>query len=219
MEKKVVFYVSFAAALIAFACTLFMGFCQLLAEPGISLQPSNPIGTVTDFMRPIINYPKLLLQFFTADSMFVLSYLVVFVGLFTVVVGRSRTLACIGLGAGILAALLDAIENSFFITYAKMSFNEVPLPDPALPLIYIVASLKWMGVFAAFFVLGLVWPRDNWLGKIVSGLMLLFVLVGVLSIIFPSLVKVSLLILLLGMPLFAWYFWRQARSHYKRKEN
>jgi hypothetical protein len=212
MEKKIVFYVSFAAALIAFSCTLFMGFCMLRAGPCIKLQPSDPSGTVNEFMRPIINNPKLLLQFFTADSMFVLSYLVVFVGLFTVVVGRSRTLACIGLGAGILAALFDAIENSFFITYAKMSLNKVPLPDPALPFIYIVANLKLMGVFAAFFVLGLVWPRDNWLGKIVSGLMLLFVLVGVLSIIFQSLVEVSLLILLLGMPLFAWYFWKQARK-------
>ena len=189
-----------------------MGFCLLLAEPGINLQPSRPIGTVTDFMRPIIKYPKLVLQFFTADSLFVLSYLVVFVGLFTVVVGRSKTFACIGLGAGILAALLDAIENSFFITYALMSLNDVPLPDPALPLIYIVANLKWMGAFAAFFAIGLVWPRDNWLGKIVSGLMLLFVLVGVLSIIFPSLVNVSLSVLLLGMPLFAWYFWRQAKK-------
>jgi hypothetical protein len=212
MEKKTVFYVFFAAALIAFVCSLFMGLCLLLAEPDINLQPSHPINTITDFMRPIINCPKLVLQFFTADSMFVLSYLVVFVGLFTVVVGRSRTIACIGLGAGILAALLDAIENSFFITYALMSLNEGSLPDPALPLIYIVANLKWMGAFAAFFAFGLVWPRDNWLGKIVSGLMLLFVLVGVLSIIFPFLVKVGLALLLFGMPLFAWYFWRQAKK-------
>ncbi|GAI09993.1 unnamed protein product, partial [marine sediment metagenome] len=31
MEKKVVLYVSFVAALIGFACTLFMGFCQIIA--------------------------------------------------------------------------------------------------------------------------------------------------------------------------------------------
>lgn len=142
MEKKIVFYTSFTAALIAFLCALFMGFCLLLAEPCINLQPSHPFGTVSDFVRPINEFPKLVLRFFTADSLFVLSYLMVFVGLFTVVLERSRTIAYVGLGAGILAALLDAIENSFFITYALMALNDGPLTEAALPLIYIVANLN-----------------------------------------------------------------------------
>lgn len=85
METKKVFYIFFAAALIAFVCELFMGYCLLLTELRINFQPSHPIGTVPDFMRPIMKYPKLVLQFFATDSLFVLSYLVVFVGLFTVV--------------------------------------------------------------------------------------------------------------------------------------
>ena len=210
METKKVFYISFAAALIAFVCALFMGYC-LLTGPKINLQPSHPIGTVPDFMRPIIEYPKLVLRFFTADSLFVLSYLVVFVGLFTVVIGRARTFAYIGLGAGILAALLDAIENSLFITYAWVVLKNVPLTEPALPLIYIIANLKWMGAFAAFLVFGLVWPRDEWLGWVVSSLMLLLVLIGVLGIYFPGLVRICASLLPLGMLLFAWYFWKQAR--------
>ena len=212
METKKVFYIFFAAALIAFVCELFMGYCLLLTEFRINFQPSHPIGTVPDFMRPIMKYPKLVLQFFAADSLFVLSYLVVFVGLFTVVIRRSRTFAYIGLGAGILTALLDAIENSFFITYASMVLKNVPLIEPALPLIYIIANLKWMGVFAAFFVFGLVWPRDEWLGWVVSSLMLLLVLIGVLGIYFPSLVQICALFLLPGMLLFAWYFWKQTRK-------
>lgn len=212
METKKVFYISFVAALIAFVCALFMGYCLLFTENGTNLQPSHPPGTVSDFMRPIIEHPKLVLRFFTADSLFVLSYLVVFVGLFTVVIGRSRTFAYIGLGAGILAALLDAIENSFFITYASMALKNVPLTEPALPLIYIIANLKWMGAFAAFFVFGLVWPRDEWLGWVVSSLMLLFVLIGVLGIYFPGLVLTCASFLLFGMLLFSWYFWKQARK-------
>lgn len=51
METRIVFYISFAAAFIAFVCALFMGFCLLLAGPGINLQPSHPLGTVTDFIR------------------------------------------------------------------------------------------------------------------------------------------------------------------------
>jgi hypothetical protein len=211
METKKVFYISFAAALIAFVCALFMLFC-LITEPSINLQPSYPIGTVPDFTRPIIEYPKLVLRFFTADSLFVLSYLVVFVGLFTVVVGRSRTFAYIGLGAGILAALLDAIENSFFITYASMVLKNAPLIEPALPLIYIIANLKLMGTFAAFLVFGLVWPRDEWLGWVVSSWMLVLVLIGVLGIYFPCLVRIGASFLLPVMLLFAWYFWKEARK-------
>lgn len=93
-----------------------------------------------------------------------------------------------------------------------MVLKNVPLIEPALPLIYIIANLKWMGVFAAFLVFGLVWPRDEWLGWVVSSLMFLLVLIGVLGIYFPSLVQICALFLLPGMLLFAWYFWKQTRK-------
>lgn len=167
---------------------------------------------MSEFVCPTNEYPELVLRFFAADSLFVLSYTLVFVGLHTVVLGRSCTFAWIGLGAGILAALLDATENAFFIVYALLARNGVPLTEPALPLIYVVANLKWMGAFAAFYAFGLVWPRDSKLEWILSGLMLLFPLAGVLSgVAFPDLERLRGVFLLLGMPLFAWYFWHQAR--------
>ena len=86
----------------------------------------------------------------------------------------------------------------------------VPLVEPALPLIYVLANLKWMGAFAAFYAFGLVWPRDSRLGWVLSGLMLLFPLVGGLGVALPGLVELRGLFFLVGMPLFAWYFWQQA---------
>ena len=54
-------------------------------------------------------------------------------------------------------------------------------------------------------------PREGWLGWTLSALMLLFPLVGVLAIVWPVLVDIRGIFLLIGMPLFAWEFWRRWR--------
>ncbi len=211
MSNKALYQATAAAALVAFLCTIVMGFVVRSPDPTLSLQPSTPSGTEAEFTRVINDYPQLVLRFFTADSLFVLSYLVVFIGLFAVTSERARTLAWLGLGAGILAAVLDATENTFFINYALLAANGVPLIDPELPLIYYIANLKYMAAFAAFYAFGLVFPRQDWLGWVISVLMLAFPFVGVLGNISPLLYELRGLFLLIGMALFCGYFWRRAR--------
>jgi hypothetical protein len=177
-----------------------------------SLQPSLPPGPVCEFVQPINEYPELTLRFFAADSLFVLSYLMLFVGLYASVAKRSRTFAQVGLAAGVLAALLDAAENAYFITYALLALNDVPLSEPALPLIYVLANLKWMAAFGTLYAFGLVWRRDNRLGWAISVLLLLFPLVGALGVAWPDLVVVRGLFFLVGLPLFAWHFWQELRK-------
>jgi hypothetical protein len=142
----------------------------------------------------------------TADSFFILAYLMVFKGLFTIVVDHSRVFALLGLGAGIATGVLDAVENSFYITYAFESLQGGHLSDPALPLIYIITNLKWMGAFIAFAAFVLVWPRKGWLGKLISAVMALFVLVGVFGLVMPELVDYRGLFFFVGMFLFGLYF-------------
>jgi len=55
-------------------------------------------------------------------------------------------------------------------------------------------------------------PRQNWLGWVISVLMLAFPLVGVLGIISPLFYELRGLFFLIGMPLFCGYFWLRARS-------
>jgi hypothetical protein len=167
---------------------------------------------VSEFVRSINEHPELTLRFFAADSLFVLSYLMLFVGLYATVAGRSRALAGVGLAAGALAALFDAAENAYFITYARLAANDVFLTDPALPLIYLLANLKWMAAFAALYAFGLAWPRENWLGWALSGLMLLFPLVGILGVASSDLVVLRGLFFLVGLVLFAWHFWTETRQ-------
>ena len=207
MNNKLFYQACAAAALVALICTLLMGFGLRSPDPALSLQPSTPSGPESEFLRVVNEYPQHMLRFFAADSLFVMSYLVVFIGLFTVTAERLRPLAWLGLGAGVMAALLDATENAFFINYALLAANGAPLVDPELPLIYHLANLKYWAAFAAFYAFGLAFPRQNWLGWLISGLMLAFPVVGVLGLVSPLLYQLRGLFFLLGMALFCAYFW------------
>jgi hypothetical protein len=212
MNNKVVHQASTLAALVAFICVILMGFVFGSPDPGVSLQPSYPPVSPAEFTRIVNTYPDVSLRVFTADSLFVLSYLVVFAGLYATVADRARLLAVVGLGAGILTALFDATENAYFISYAHQVLDGAPIADPDLPAIYVIANLKWMAAFATLAAFGLAWPRSNRLGWIMSALMLSFVLVGVLGVALPDLFLVRGLMFLIGMPLFAWHFWQRARG-------
>jgi hypothetical protein len=194
----------------AFLAVLVMGFGVATPE-GVILQPSHPPAAPADFVRASNDYPELALRYFAADSLFVLSYLMVFAGLYAATAGHARPLAVVGMAAGALAALFDASENAFFITAALLAQAGEPLVAPTGPLLFIMANLKWAAAFATLYAFGLVFPRREWLGWLISGLMLLFPLVGVLGIAIPALDALRGLFFLVGMPLFALFFWREAQ--------
>jgi len=212
-NKKVVFQSATIAAILAIVCILLMALLQIRAgRLDVELQPSIPSGPVSEFVKATNQHPHLVLRFFAVDSLFVLSYLMVFVGLYAVTEERSRAFAVVGLVAGVLAALLDAVENAYLINYALLATYRIKLAHPALPLIYNVANLKWMAAFATMYAFGLVWPRESVLDWVISVLMLLFPLLGVLGVAAPAMVGLRLLPFVVGMPLFAWYFWRRATA-------
>lgn len=211
MEKKNVFRIAFIATLVALICFLIMGFGIPKTASIASLQPSDIAVQESEFVRPTNEVPALVLRFFAAGSLFVLCGILLYLGMYTAVVERNRLFACVGLGVGLVTVLQDATENAFFINYAMLSLNGVPLTEPALPLIYILANLKIMGSYAGFFIFGFACPRDSKLGWVLSSLMLLYPLSGVLGIAITNLRLLPGVILLLCLPLFAWYFWQQAR--------
>jgi hypothetical protein len=210
VEKSSLYRAAAIAAVVAFCCTLIMGFGPKPPKGKPGLQPTHPTGPADDFMYASQEHADKALIFFAADSLFVLSYSIAFLGMYAVAATRSRALAGFGLGAGLLAGALDAIENAFLITYALLAKACAPLPEPALPLIYILANLKWMAAFATFYAFGLVWPRGHWRGWLIAAIMLAFPIVGLLALLFPVLAEIRGAFLLVGMPVFAWDFF--ARS-------
>jgi hypothetical protein len=208
VDRQTIYTAAAIAALAAFAAVLVMGFGVTPPDPSIHFQPSDLSVAPADFARATNAIPALALRYFAADSLFVLSYLLVFAGLYAATAERARPFAVLGLGAGVLAALCDATENAFFITYASLSAQyNVRLTEPALPLLYLITNLKWMGAFAALYAFGLVLPRDGWYARALTALMLLFPVVGVLGVAMPGLIALRGLFFLIGMPMFAWYFW------------
>ncbi len=211
-SSTVVYQAALLAALVALACAIVMGFFIRRPADVDTLQPNVPAVETSEFVEPINKHPDVVLSFFAADSLFILAYLMVFVGLHATTMTRSTTYAAIGLAAGILAALFDATENAYFISYARVAQDGVALKDPALPLIFVIGNLKWMAAYATLVAFGLVWPRDDWLGWAISALMLLFPVVGVLGVAWSGLVPLRGVFFLIGFALFAWHFWREARK-------
>jgi len=205
-EREIVLRAAAIAALVALVAVLVMGFGVSVPDPTVKLQPGP--GPVAEFARASNEYPTEALAFFAADSLFVLSYLFVFAGLYELTKGRGRVLATIGLGAGLLTGLFDATENAHFITYALLVKSGVPLTDPAIIPITILGNLKWLASFATLYAFGLIFPTTGWFNRTLVGLMLIFPIFGVLGVAQPALVDWRGLFFFLGMPLFAWAFWR-----------
>jgi hypothetical protein len=211
MSEKVTFQAAFVAAIVAIVAMVAMGLSlRPHAGPG-DVQPSVPSGPVPTFVQLVNEHPRHVLRFFAADTLFVLCYITVYAGLYIVTVGRSGVFAGMGLGAGILAAVLDVTENAFFIVYALLAMNGDPLTDPDIPLIYILTNLKYVASYVAFLTFGWAWPRTDWLGWTIFLLMLLFPLVGAMSVAWPVLVGPRSYFFLVGMLLYALYFLRRAR--------
>jgi len=198
---------TFQASLIA--CGAALASVLVMAAQGNGLQPNVPARPLAEFLLPLQTQPQAMLRFFTADSLLVLSYAVIFVGLFLIAARHSLWLARFGLGFGLVGAVLDAVENAHFITYASLASAGEIVAEPALALMAVIGNLKWMGAFAALLAFGLLWPRASKLDWVLKLLMLAFPIIGVLGVAAPELVPVRGLFFLFGFPLFAWRFWRE----------
>ena len=205
MEKKKIFILAFIASLAALLSIVYIGFGIPVPDSIVSLQPTDTALPVVEFLKPINEAPELMLRFFTADSFLILSGILLYLGMYSIVAERSRLVAGVGLGIGLLTILLDCSENAFFISYAQQSIRGVHLA-PALSLIYIIAHLKAMGSYGGFLIFGLAWPRETKLDWTLSSLMVLYSITGVLSLVIPGVLFVRGIILLFCMAFFAFYF-------------
>src|SRR5512143_1628158 len=115
MDKKTLFQASFFASLIGFAGILIQIVSGISLPTGVQLQPQIPMP-ISQFITASNDYPNKSLLFFAGDSLFILGYLLLFGGLFSVTFERARIFSIFGIFIGILGAILDATENAFFIT-------------------------------------------------------------------------------------------------------
>lgn len=209
MSRRVALQAAALAALIALAGALAQTVILFLFPAGLLPQPyAVPAGVFVQSIR----VTELTLAFFAADTAFVLGYTLVFAGLYTVTGARAPVFAALGLGAGVLTALFDTAENALFVVYALHERTGAGVTAPALTLVYTLTTLKWAAAFAALLAFGLVYPRTALVERVIAALLLLFPLVGVIGVALPDLIALRGLFFLVGMPLFAWNFWRRAQG-------
>jgi hypothetical protein len=209
--KKSAFQSAAIAGMVGFISVLLMLLVNMVLTPGAEVQPSLPIHDMAGFFELVEHNPRIVLTYYAADYLFAFSYIVVFVGLFQCVADKAMRIAVVGLIFGIMTGLLDILENSIFVS-AVLAEETSTYLDQSRFLIYVVARIKWIGAYAFFYVIILLWTRKHWFDWLLWIVMLLFVLLGIASIALSALTAFSSLFLVVGMLLFAVHFMRQRKQ-------
>src|SRR5262245_32614764 len=176
------------------------------------MQPSEMPQTRVEFLRDLSEHAPAAMRFFGADFLFIIAYLIVFAALFEVTAGRWRTLAIMALGAGIIGALCDVVENASLLTYAWGSMRGADLIEPPLPLMYWVTNLKATLIGIGIVMFGAIFPRRTALEWTISILMILLGPAGALAIAYPDLKQWPTLLFVVALLLQSVYFRRRYRS-------
>src|ERR1041385_3404041 len=105
MDKKAVFQAAALASVMALVGVIIQLIAASSLPSGVQAQPAMPMPA-TQLLQAGNEHPDSVPAFFAGDSLFLLSYLMVFVGLYRVTSERARVFALLALGAGILTAFL-----------------------------------------------------------------------------------------------------------------
>lgn len=210
-ERNETYRVGGVAAIVA----LLAGMGTAVVSGGLPLwvmQPSEMPQARVEFLRDLSQHAPAALRFFGADFVFIITYVIVFATLFEVTASRSRTIAMVALGAGILGALFDLVENASFITYAWGSMRGADFIEPAVPLAYYITNFKESLIGISIVMFGTIFPRRTSLEWILSVLMILLAPLDATAIAYPDLKELPSLLFVVALPLMSIYFLLRFRS-------
>lgn len=174
--------VAAVAALLMVAAAAGLGALFLFGTDSLLFfQPSEKPASVEAFVAPTNDRPGAAIAHFTLDTAFVISFTLVFVGLYVLTRARAPQFSAFALGAGILTGVLDAVENAVYWVYAMRADVGVALSDPDLVLVSVLTNLKLVGFFTTYLTFALVLPRRDRLERLATGWMLLAPTIGLLS--------------------------------------
>ena len=170
-----------AATMLASATSI--GALVMLVTGELSFfQPSETPATVAAMIAPTNEHPDAAVAYFTLDTAFVISFTLVFVGLYVFTRDRAPAFSRFALAAGVFTGLMDAVENAIYWSYAMQASAGVPLADAENRLLFVLTNLKLAGFFATYFTFALIFPRRSRLEAAASLVMLLPPTLGLLSL-------------------------------------
>jgi len=153
---------------------------------GVSQEYFESTHPVREYTERIIRDAGPLNTAFTVDNLFLVSYAAFFVGLGVLLQSQADSLVVkLAVGAMLLVALLDAIENHHITAMAQAAVAGIPLLDEEIRTQVIISSLKFhVSCFGAL-LFAVAFPRKSRLGRIITWLLAGYGFFGVLVLTSP----------------------------------
>ncbi len=199
-----------AGAVLACLCAAVIGLVMRSVPEEVTFQPSTARATPAGCVRAATEHPAACLVFFAADSVLLIAYTMVFVGLHACSVQRRPRLARLGLATGILMAGADALENGIYSRYALAALGGATLAGPNGAWLCFITGTKEVAAGASFLLFALALRPWERVGHLVPRLLLLAPLVGLLSLALPSLIRARGWAIIAPMPFIAVWLWRRS---------
>jgi hypothetical protein len=163
---------------------------------GVSQEYFESTHPAPEYTARILRDAGVLNLTFSVDNLFVLSYSTFFIGLGILFQSRAYSmLVKLGVGAMLLVAFLDAVENHHITAMAQAALSNVPVLNEEIRAQVIVSSLKFhVSCFGAL-LFAVMFAKESGMGKIISWLLLGYGFFGVLVLTSPPSLLLALALL------------------------
>ena len=219
MTKRHIYrYLSITAFAAVVMLALMLGVSIL--NQGVTAQNFELVTDVETYTRNILASEKLLRTVLTLDNLFLIFYTTAFIFLAMAVRDdRNSIIVFVALGAVLITAYLDLLENHDILTQLTTALHGLPIALSDLQQRMIWSQLKFHSSYLGFFLFAFVLPGDTILEKLLKySLWLGFPLIGILVYTFPHPVfdLLRYLFMLIGLAILGWnYYIRYKRIHTK----
>jgi len=166
-------------------------------------------------LRFILTLDNLFLVFYTAAFLFLV---------LTIEDSRSRLIAYTGLGAILITAYLDLLENHHIVTMLTSVSQGLPISVVEIQEQMTWSQLKFHSSYLSFFLFAFVLPHDTLLEKVLRwSLWFLFLPVGVMVYTYPDFMGgifglLRYILMLAGLLILAWNFYWRFRTEKQNDE-
>lgn len=137
---------------------------------GGSQEPFQVVRSVGEYTDLLTSKATGLRLSLTLDEIFIVVYTTFFVLLGLALREHGNpTVINLAIGAIILTGLLDAIENSHILTMMTQVDKGLPIQPSELAAQMVASQVKFLSSYLSIFLMGLSFPRENLLEKIMAG--------------------------------------------------
>ncbi|MEA3336610.1 MAG: hypothetical protein U9R25_11915 [Chloroflexota bacterium] len=173
---------AFAAALMLVGMLLVS-----LFNNGVTAQDFELVNDVDIYARGIVAAELPLRLILTLDNLFIMFYAAAFIFLAMAVRDESNSLlVTIALGAVLITAYLDLLENHDILTQLTTALHGLPIALADLQERMVWSQLKFHSSYLGFFLFAFVLPGDTFLEKLLKiSLWVGYPLIGILVYTFP----------------------------------